>query len=199
MIKLLTVTVAVWLVATHANADIPCRDIDFDAPKTQADNIVAENMAKIALAKERGVGIDDIEEIDWMTLVSAASLLCAQKPEAMFSDRLTEYLNRVNGTSKPAWLQTYKEMSLSDLMLDIDKLEGEKVQVRGRIIVMNDVALMSLNENSMSSLDVETKSLPREDRKFLLEKCEDGCDVTLRGTVGEVVFSNGLVAEEMER
>lgn len=92
----------------------------------------------------------------------------------------------------------YMAISLTDLKLDKATLIGKKVEVAGFLQTMGDISMISDGLFDMNKLFVETEKLSRENRKFLLENCSSGCQVTVRGTVSSVMMNEGIVADSIE-
>ncbi len=95
----------------------------------------------------------------------------------------------------------YSRMSLTDLKLDIDSLHGKKVEVTAKLMSMGGMVMLSDPQQMMDSNPIiaDAERLSREDRRFLLTKCETECRVTVRGTVTSVMFQSGLQLDRLVR
>ncbi|UWU12801.1 hypothetical protein N2599_11500 [Rhizobium sullae] len=86
-------------------------------------------------------------------------------------------------------------MSLTDVKLDAKQMQGKKVEVSGVLITMGDMAMLGDSPFSTNRLFVDNKKLSREERKYILENCEGGCSITVRGKVGSVMLNDGIIAD----
>lgn len=91
----------------------------------------------------------------------------------------------------------YESMSLVDLRLDFDKLKGRKIEVKGTLQVMGEIAMIGAELFDGNKMFVEVKNLPRASRKYILENCDSGCEVTIRGRASSVMLNPGIIAEEI--
>jgi hypothetical protein len=91
----------------------------------------------------------------------------------------------------------FKAVSLVDLRLDFDKMKGQRIEVTGTLQTMGEISMISSGVLDMNKMFVETKGLPRESRKYLLENCDSGCEVTVRGKAADVMLNPGIVAQEL--
>ena len=114
-------------------------------------------------------------------------------------ERPLERLDCYDTLAKPGASNPYRSMSIDDFKLDHDTLKdaNAKVQLFGLLRQMGELAMLSKGVLDQNPLFVETKSLPREQRKALLDRCAAGCDVVARGHVDKVFTGNGLVLESV--
>lgn len=110
--------------------------------------------------------------------------------------KLAEKLNPLSKLSSQS-SDDYTPVSVTDLRLDAESLGGKRVEISGVLQMMGDLAMLGEERFSMNKIFVETKNLPRNDRKFIIQNCESGCQVTIRGKAGNVMMNVGLVAEEI--
>lgn len=92
-------------------------------------------------------------------------------------------------------------LDMVDLRLDMALLNGKKVRVRGIGYYMMDMFILKESMMDMNPIFVDITQLPRDQRRELMNKCNDimlGCRVTLHATVGVVLYQNGLLAEGIE-
>ncbi|OQB47423.1 MAG: hypothetical protein BWY02_02135 [bacterium ADurb.Bin157] len=101
-------------------------------------------------------------------------------------------------THQNAATATYQSMDLIDLKIDIASLMGKKVKVKALGQLCGDMFLIKKDMMDVSPIIVETKDLPREQRKYIIQNCNLGAPVIIYGTVGTVMFQNGLIAEKIE-
>ena len=93
-------------------------------------------------------------------------------------------------------ISSVKLMDMDDLRLDIAKLEGRKVRIRGVGQYMVNRFLISKNLGDMSPIFVDIAMLPRDQRLRILKQCADimsPCNVTIEG----VIRQQGIVAERI--
>jgi hypothetical protein len=118
---------------------------------------------------------------------------CREKPKARFQDVVLGMVPKPDSQSKPlAAVERqsgkYRQISLTDLKLDISKLKGSSVEVTGVLQTMGELSMISDGVFDMNKVWLETKKLSRESRKFILENCDSGCNVRVRGKVAQVMF-----------
>ena len=96
--------------------------------------------------------------------------------------------------SKP----TYTRMSISDLSRDrasLAKVQA-KVEVTGRLHEIIDELYELGSKLSMADrITIDTKDLPREQRKAILDRCNTGCDAVVQGRVIGRMGNTWLSAE----
>jgi hypothetical protein len=87
-----------------------------------------------------------------------------------------------------------RSITLTDLKLDIARMEGQRVAVRAKISTAGGMSMLTDPALPFDGNPVmaDTESLPREDREFILTRCNLGCTVTVRGVVSPVLFQPGL-------
>jgi hypothetical protein len=75
-------------------------------------------------------------------------------------------------------------MSVEDFVLDSNEFKDQIVKLRGNISCLQDVCTIDGEEAQNASVSIETKTLPRDDRKRLL-RCEvmSPCLGTVTGRV----------------
>ncbi len=92
-------------------------------------------------------------------------------------------------------------IDMDDLRVDIASLGGRKIRVRGIGQYMMDMFMLKKNASDMSPMLVDITRLDRDQRRKILQQCADimaGCSVMIHGTVGEVSYQKGIVAERIE-
>ena len=95
----------------------------------------------------------------------------------------------------------YQSMGITDLRLDIDQLHGELVEVDVSLTKSGDMVMLTNPEDmgDMNPVMADDSELPREDRRFILERCGmQGCNVTVRGEVQNIMFEPGLMLHELD-
>lgn len=195
---------AMFLMSTnYVFTDISCKKVAIG--QSIDIEIVNEIDAKVrvALANNLGVPLSSIDENAAFSAYSDVVFDCNFNGRQTVEDAIAAKIPSNGGGSAKAETpsvasNSYSKISLSDLMLDIDILDGQKIEVSGILAVMDDMAMLSPTEESLSTIGVDTKGLPRQTRKYLIERCGVGCRVTIRGTVGDVDFSKGIVADELD-
>jgi len=95
----------------------------------------------------------------------------------------------------------YKKISIVDLKLDIQDLGGHLVEVTGQLGSFGDFLMLGDPSTGMDTSPVlaEAKKLSREERRYIIEKCNLGCRITVRGEVSTVMFQPGLELHELIR
>lgn len=91
----------------------------------------------------------------------------------------------------------YKKMSLTDLKLDKSSIIGKNIEVSGVLQTVGDISMVSDGLLDMNKILVETKNLPRESRKFIIDNCSAGCKVSLKGVVASIMLQDGIVAHQI--
>lgn len=128
---------------------------------------------------------------------------CSAHPD----DRVPLTIMRVSSSLKPRSAPSakaashtagdYTPISLTDLRLDAKQMQGKKVEVTGVVTIMGEIAMIGDSLFSSNKLFVESKKLSRENRKYLLENCDGGCTITVRGKVGTVMLNDGIIADDI--
>ena len=94
--------------------------------------------------------------------------------------------------------EDYKNIDYIDLKLDINSLVGQKIKTRAVAQLVADMFMIKQEIVDMSALFVNIDNISREERKYILTSCATGCNVTVFGRVGEVMFERGVIAEKIE-
>ena len=77
-------------------------------------------------------------------------------------------------------------LEVSDVMLDIQILNGESVTVKGYFLNAGTMAFLYEKLGSMSFIQIDSQGADRDTRKYLLKECSTGCNnIKLKGTVFE--------------
>ena len=76
-------------------------------------------------------------------------------------------------------------LEVSDIILDIKILKGKSVEVKGLYMSLGELGFLYEELGSMTALSVEPKNADRNTRKYLLKKCDSGCNITIKGTLSE--------------
>lgn len=108
---------------------------------------------------------------------------------------------RICPTEKEPLTTSVPLMDMDDLRIDIASLVGQKIRVRGIGQYMMDLFMLKKNVSDMSPMLVDITRLDREQRRTILQQCADimsGCNVIVHGTVGQVTYQNGIIAEGIE-
>lgn len=79
----------------------------------------------------------------------------------------------------------HRVMSLTDVKLDQDGLRDREVEVSGNLVPMGEMAFLRSGPMDTSPLVVDSKAVPREQRRAMFERCGvSGCATTVPGDVG---------------
>lgn len=145
------------------------------------------------------------KEIDNDELVRQVAALCRAKPDQDFDDALQILVERLSTKTTPApapqAATQFRSIGITDLKLDIASLAGQAVSVRAKITLMGGMAMLTDPRQSFDTNPVfaDTESLPREDRQYILTRCNLGCEVTVRGVVAEVMMQPGVKMLGLQR
>lgn len=123
--------------------------------------------------------------------------------ESIKSGNSTENSNAQAGdtTSDASEIELIEMMDIDDLRLDMESLKDKDVRVRGKGQYMMDIFMLTKNNADMNPIVIDISRLERNDRKDILKNCSDvmrQCEVTIQGTVGDVSFQSGIIAEKIE-
>lgn len=123
--------------------------------------------------------------------------------ERLKSGNSTENSNVQAGDTTPEApeLELIEMMDIDDLRLDMESLNDKEVRVRGKGQYMMDIFMLTKNDADMNPIIIDISRLERNDRKDILKNCSDvmrQCEVTIQGTVGDVSFQSGIIAEKIE-
>jgi hypothetical protein len=97
-------------------------------------------------------------------------------------------------------ISSLKLMDMDDFRLDIAKLEGRKVRIRGIGRYMMNMFFITKNLGDTSPINVDIARLPRDQQRMILQQCSDimsPCNLTIEGVVAEVNYQKGIVAERI--
>ena len=89
-------------------------------------------------------------------------------------------------------------LAVSDVLLDYASYTNKVVTVSGYMVTMGEGSLLYEKQMTGPFMFVDTKNLPREDRKKILKDCPEGCMLTIKGRVGDVTFQKGITAISLE-
>jgi hypothetical protein len=92
----------------------------------------------------------------------------------------------------------YQSMDIDDLKLDLDSLLGQKVKVAALGQYFSNSLIIKRDMMDTNPMFVEVKNIPREQMKYLIQNCNTGAEIIVSGTVGEVSFQKGIVADKIE-
>lgn len=136
-------------------------------------------------------------------IVRRVAELCRAEPDLDFDDALQKFLDslktRAPEPARPAARSgaagaDFRNLSITDLKLDIASMGGQRVSVRAKLMLMGGMAMLTDPRQPFDTNPVfaDTESLPRDDRQYILTRCSTGCEVTVRGVVGEVMLQPGV-------
>ncbi|MCP1674340.1 hypothetical protein J2T57_001442 [Natronocella acetinitrilica] len=95
----------------------------------------------------------------------------------------------------------YQRMGIGDLKLDIREMYGAQVEFRTEVVSFGEVITLgdpSQRFGDSSPIFATPGRLAREDRHFLIERCANGCVVTVRGEIGRVFMEPGVILHTLE-
>jgi len=90
----------------------------------------------------------------------------------------------------------FKDMSILDLKVDLKSLNGELVRTRGRGTYFGDQLILT-DPNvdfDVNGILVSIADLGRDDRKWIVAHCSDGCSIVVEGRVDTSGFLAGVMA-----
>lgn len=94
----------------------------------------------------------------------------------------------------------YKSISFEDLKLDIHGMEGQLVEVKAKVTSFGDMVMLA-DPKAMfdgSPIVASQDSLSREERRRIL-RCKTGCNVVVRGKVGQIMFQPGIEMQSLQK
>ena len=93
---------------------------------------------------------------------------------------------------------TYRPMTLVDLQVDAAEMRGHRVEVTGVLQQVGEMVMLKDTLFSATGLFVEVTSVPREERRRMLQLCGQGCTAVVRGIGATVMMNPGVKAERVE-
>lgn len=136
-------------------------------------------------------------------IVRRVAELCRAEPDLDFDDALRKFLDSLKTRAPEPARPTarsgaagtdFRNLSITDLKLDIASMGGQRVAVRAKLMLMGGMAMLTDPRQPFDTNPVfaDTESLPRDDRQYILTRCSTGCEVTVRGVVSEVMLQPGV-------
>jgi hypothetical protein len=105
--------------------------------------------------------------------------------------------NVVRANTKANEAGQHQTIALADLKTDIKSMRGQKVAVKANIQTVGGMSMLKSDPMDMAPVFADTESLPREDRKKLLNGCQVIlCSGVFYGTVKTMPLGIGLVLEK---
>jgi len=92
-------------------------------------------------------------------------------------------------------------MDLDDLRTDIASLQGRKIRVKAEGHYVMNMFMLKKGAMDTSPLFTDISKLSRDQRRRVLQQCNDlmsGCRVTIYGTVDKVNYQMGISVENIE-
>ena len=86
------------------------------------------------------------------------------------------------------------KMKVSGVFLDFKSLIGKKIHVPGFFITVGNFQFLYDKRGDMNALTIDSDDLSRDDRKYILENCTQGCRLEF---IGIVEGSSGLKVEKL--
>ncbi len=105
---------------------------------------------------------------------------------------------KTEGSGQPVEKKVEKILRVSDVLADYDALGDAEIRVRGFVLSMGETSILYERAGSMTSLFLETSGLSRDERKYLMTKCDAGCSLEIVGTPGAVMMNKGLVVTKLQ-
>jgi len=145
-----------------------------------------------------------------MSLSLAPALAGAQETKAVAqcrsitveAERLSCYDKVVDGEGRTPPVKgqrSYGIIRLTDLKLYQADMSGSLVQASGLLKLAGRYGLLGSDYEDPHPLAVDLETVPREQRRKVLERCTDnGCIVTVRGTVGQILSMPGIAADTID-
>ena len=95
----------------------------------------------------------------------------------------------------------YQSMSITDLKLDLSELVGQKVEVEAELMSVSGMIMLTDNTQPFDTNPITGASdnLPRDDRRYILEHCDMGCTVRIRGAVVKTMLGEEIELHELVR
>ena len=95
---------------------------------------------------------------------------------------------------------TYQRMSLTDLKLDLSDLVGQKIEVEAKVMSVGGMIMISDPAQPFDTNPVtgSADNLSRDDRRFILENCDMGCTVRIRGAVVKTMLGEEIDLHSLE-
>lgn len=117
---------------------------------------------------------------------------------------LTTYYSKAAENGSVIGQEKFEELSsmmdIDSLKVDIGSLQGQKIGVKGIGQYIMDVFMLKKDVMDTNPILVDISQLKRRQRLEIIQKCSNiipGCNVTVFGTVVEVNYKNGILAEKI--
>jgi hypothetical protein len=89
----------------------------------------------------------------------------------------------------------YRQLDLIDLKLDYEELKGKWVSLSGVGTYLADQFFIGEEFFGNDIIAVDFSRLPRNQRKFIMTQCAEGCNVTVYGLVDDSYYTYRILAE----
>ena len=134
--------------------------------------------------------------------VTNAFIKCAitkgDKARLACYDKIRDEIVAANSPKPSQVKDPYAAITLADLKTDIKTLKGKKFAVKAAVQTMGEMSMLKSDPMDMSPIFAATESLPREDRKKLLNGCQIViCSGVFYGTVKALPLGIGLALERV--
>jgi len=128
--------------------------------------------------------------VSGICLLASVTVVLAE--EFVFTTDGRQILLKDDGTylvvkpDQPPAAASYPRKEFEDIVLDADKLHGQKIEVSGFLMPRIELAELqgaSLSKNSSSELTLwlRISQLSREQKRLILTKCASGCTAAVKG------------------
>lgn len=91
----------------------------------------------------------------------------------------------------------YESITLEELKGDLLGYRGQLVDVSGRLIIALNRLSLSLADDDPAPVPLDVSAMSRNQRQAVIDACGEGCQAVVRGTVGPVAFTTGIVADSV--
>jgi hypothetical protein len=103
-----------------------------------------------------------------------------------------------DGTYYSCFKHGYRQLTLMDFILDYGDLKGSRVAVSGIGTYFLDALFLGKAVQDGSSIAVDFSGLLRDQRKAIMTRCEEGCNLTVYGVANDVYLKRGIVADTIQ-
>lgn len=127
-------------------------------------------------------------------------LSCRAQDEVIERLRCYDQIARDRAPNGPAVdhaRSSYAATSITDLRLDADAMAGKRVVLTGALQQLGELVMLKQQLFDTNAVFIDVKSVPREERRRILELCARGCTATVSGKVERVMMQPGLMAEHV--
>jgi len=88
-------------------------------------------------------------------------------------------------------------LDIPSFIADYKGLKGKTVEIEGHLIAMGDTMILYEEMGSVNFIYIDSKKLPKDDKRTILGECGSGCDIIIIGKPRKVMMNKGLRATGM--